>query len=162
LSGVASGHVQCGSCFRRKARIPFDLNRDWRPDVVQPDNTYSPPQNVTYSNFLERRVPAASTFRSVLPGAPITTCLPRTPCSTCSTSSVRSATRPPLSRYNGSESRHLDNLLNPGQPIPGNAPIVTRMPYPEWGPAGIQLLKADGVANYNGLAAKSASASEAI
>ena len=36
--------------------------------------------------------------------------------------------------YNGSESRHLDNLLNPGQPIPGNAPIVTRMPYPGWGP----------------------------
>jgi hypothetical protein len=34
------------------------------------------------------------------------------------------------------------NLLNPGQPIPGNAPIVTRMPYPEWGPAGIQFLKA--------------------
>jgi hypothetical protein len=56
--------------------------------------------------------------------------------------------------YNGSESRHLDNLLNPGQPIPGNAPIVTRMPYPEWGPAGIQFLKADGVGNYNALLGK--------
>jgi len=28
------------------------------------------------------------------------------------------------------------------------------MPYPEWGPAGIQFLKADGVGNYNGISGK--------
>src|SRR5260370_25078740 len=56
--------------------------------------------------------------------------------------------------FNGSESRHLANLLNASQPLPGNSPIVTRMPYPEWGPAGIQFLKADGVSNYNGISGK--------
>jgi len=55
--------------------------------------------------------------------------------------------------FNGSESRHLANLLNASQPLPGNAPIVTRMPFPSgtgWHP----VLKADGVANYNGVSGK--------
>jgi hypothetical protein len=56
--------------------------------------------------------------------------------------------------YNGSQSRHLDNLINAAAPIPGTAPIVTRLPYPEFGAAGIQFLKADGVGNYNGVGAK--------
>ncbi len=56
--------------------------------------------------------------------------------------------------YNGSESRHLDSLINAAAPIPGTAPILSRLPYPEFGAAGIQFLKADGVGNYNGLGAK--------
>ena len=56
--------------------------------------------------------------------------------------------------YNGSESRHLAALLNAAAPIPGTAAIVTRLPYPEFGAAGIQFLKADGVGNYNGIGAK--------
>jgi hypothetical protein len=56
--------------------------------------------------------------------------------------------------YNGSQSRHLDALLNAAAPIPGTAAIVTRLPYPEFGAAGIQFLKADGVGNYNGIGTK--------
>jgi hypothetical protein len=56
--------------------------------------------------------------------------------------------------YNGSESRHLDNLINAAAPLPGTASVLTRMPYPEFGAAGIQFLKADGVGNYNGIGAK--------
>ena len=56
--------------------------------------------------------------------------------------------------YNGSQSRHLDNLINAAAPIPGTASVITRMPYPEFGAAGIQFLKADGVGNYNGVGAK--------
>jgi hypothetical protein len=56
--------------------------------------------------------------------------------------------------YNGSQSRHLDSLVNAGAPLPGTASIINRMPYPEFGAAGIQFLKADGVGNYNGLGVK--------
>ena len=56
--------------------------------------------------------------------------------------------------YNGSQSRHLDNLINAAAPIPGTASVITRLPYPEFGAAGIQFLKADGVGNYNGVGAK--------
>jgi hypothetical protein len=56
--------------------------------------------------------------------------------------------------YNGSESRHLDGLINAAAPIPGTAAILSRLPYPEFGAAGIQFLKADGVGNYNGMGAK--------
>ena len=56
--------------------------------------------------------------------------------------------------YNGSQSRKVANLINAGQPLPGTAAILTRMPYPEFGASGIQFLKDDGVANYNGMGAK--------
>jgi hypothetical protein len=56
--------------------------------------------------------------------------------------------------YNGSESRHLAALLNAAAPIPGTAAVVSRLPYPEFGAAGIQFLKADGVGNYNGIGTK--------
>jgi hypothetical protein len=56
--------------------------------------------------------------------------------------------------YNGSQSRHLDNLINAAAPIPGTASVITRLPYPEFGAAGIQFLKADGVGNYNGMGVK--------
>jgi hypothetical protein len=56
--------------------------------------------------------------------------------------------------YNGSESRHLDALINQNAPIPGTAAIINRLPFPEFAAAGIQFLRADGVGNYNGLGAK--------
>src|SRR5205085_5233969 len=56
--------------------------------------------------------------------------------------------------YNGSQSRHLANLLNAAAPLPGTSSVLTRLPYPEFGAAGIQFLKNDGVGNYNGLGAK--------
>ena len=56
--------------------------------------------------------------------------------------------------YNGSQSRKVANLINAGQPLPGTSAVITRMPYPEFGAAGIQFLKDDGVANYNGMGAK--------
>lgn len=56
--------------------------------------------------------------------------------------------------YNGSQSRHLANLINAAAPIPGTASVINRLPYPEFGAAGIQFLKAEGVGNYNGVGAK--------
>ncbi|MDQ2945994.1 MAG: carboxypeptidase-like regulatory domain-containing protein [Acidobacteriota bacterium] len=56
--------------------------------------------------------------------------------------------------YNGSESRHLANLINAAAPIPGTSSVLTRLPYPEFGAAGIQFLKNDGVGNYNGFGTK--------
>jgi Carboxypeptidase regulatory-like domain/TonB dependent receptor len=56
--------------------------------------------------------------------------------------------------YNGSQSRHLDALINENAPIPGTAAILNRLPYPEFAAAGIQFLRADGVGNYNGMGAK--------
>ncbi len=56
--------------------------------------------------------------------------------------------------YNGSQSRKVANLINAGQPLPGTSAVITRMPYPEFGAAGIQFLKDDGIANYNGLGTK--------
>ena len=56
--------------------------------------------------------------------------------------------------YSGSESRHLDSLINAAAPIPGTASVISRLPYPEFGAAGIQFLKADGVGNYNGMGLK--------
>ena len=54
--------------------------------------------------------------------------------------------------YNGSQSRHVDNLSNENAPIPGITAFSTRAPYPEF--AGIQYLRAEGIANYNGLGVK--------
>ncbi len=54
--------------------------------------------------------------------------------------------------YNGSQSRHVDNLMNENAPLPGITAFATRAPYPEF--AGIQYLRAEGVANYNGLGMK--------
>jgi hypothetical protein len=56
--------------------------------------------------------------------------------------------------YNGTQSRHLDDLINAGQPVAGTAAVVTRLPYPEFGSQGIQYLHADGTANFNGFSAK--------
>jgi len=47
--------------------------------------------------------------------------------------------------YNGSQSRHLGNLINARSPFLAALPVITRMPYPEFGAAGIQFLKNDGV-----------------
>ena len=56
--------------------------------------------------------------------------------------------------YNGSQSRKLANLIMLRSLCPGATPVVTRLPYPEFGAAGIQFLKDDGTANYNGLGTK--------
>ena len=56
--------------------------------------------------------------------------------------------------YGGSQSRHLADLINAGQPVPGTASVVTRLPYPEFAAAGIQYLHDDGKGNYNSVSAK--------
>ena len=57
--------------------------------------------------------------------------------------------------YNGSQSRNLANLINANAAASRNHARSPRaLPYPEFGAAGIQYLKADGVGNYNGLGAK--------
>ena len=57
--------------------------------------------------------------------------------------------------YNGSQSRHLDHLINQNQPVlNASLPYVSRLPYPEFGASGIQWLNADSNGNYNGMSAK--------
>jgi hypothetical protein len=56
--------------------------------------------------------------------------------------------------YSGSQSQHLADLINAGQPVAGTANIVTRLPYPEFAAAGIQYLHDDGKGNYNSLGVK--------
>ena len=57
--------------------------------------------------------------------------------------------------YVGSQSRHLLYLSNQNQGIlNASLPAVQRLPYPEFGASGIQMLFADGTGNYNALAAK--------
>ena len=55
----------------------------------------------------------------------------------------------------GSQSRHLLYLANQNQGILNPAlPAVQRIPYPEFGASGIQMLFADGTGSYNALAGK--------
>ncbi|MDQ1473892.1 MAG: hypothetical protein QOJ99_5372, partial [Bryobacterales bacterium] len=54
--------------------------------------------------------------------------------------------------YAGSQSRKLGLLSNANAPIPGTTAFALRAPYPEF--LGIQYLRGDGIANYNGLATK--------
>ena len=133
----------------------FDLNRGLGGRTsYNPDNTYSVPQNVTYSNFLNTAALPAKLPIGLTWGASYH--LPTTYSMQYVLNIQRTfgkSTNVEVG-YNGSESRHTANLLNASQPLPGNTPIVTRMPFPEWGPAGIQFLKADGVANYNGVSGK--------
>ena len=56
--------------------------------------------------------------------------------------------------YNGSLGRHLADLINMNQPVPGTASAVSRLPYPEFGASGIQFLHADGISSYNGVSGK--------
>jgi hypothetical protein len=132
----------------------FDLNRGLggRTGTVE-QNSYSLPA-ITYQNFVNTATLPATLPVNLLWGADYH--LPTTYSMQYVLNVQRvlgNSTTLELG-YNGSESRHLDNLLNAGQPIPGSTPIVTRLPYPEFGAAGIQFLKADGVGNYNGVSAK--------
>jgi hypothetical protein len=56
--------------------------------------------------------------------------------------------------YIGTQSRHLDHLINQNQGILGTQAVALRLPYPEFGGAGIQYLTADGTGNYNALSAR--------
>ena len=132
----------------------FDLNRGLGGRTGRvPDNTYSAP-NFGYSNFINASVLPVTLPIGLTWGADYH--LP----TTYSMSYIFNVQRQ-LGRattveagYNGSLSRHTANLINAAQPLPGTTPVLTRMPYPEFGSAGIQFLKNDGVANYNGLGLK--------
>uniref|UniRef100_Q024A2 TonB-dependent receptor n=1 Tax=Solibacter usitatus (strain Ellin6076) TaxID=234267 RepID=Q024A2_SOLUE len=132
----------------------FDLNRGLGGRTGRtPDNTYSAP-NFGYSNFLN-----ASSLPVTLPVGltwGVDYNLPTTYSLTYLLNVQRSLGKSTTfeAGYSGSQSRHLANLINAAQPLPGSTPIVTRLPYPEFGAAGIQFLKDDGVGNYNGLGAK--------
>jgi hypothetical protein len=132
----------------------FDLNRGLGGRTGRtPDNTYSAP-NFGYSNFLN-----ASSLPVTLPVGltwGVDYNLPTTYSLTYLLNVQRTLGKSTTfeAGYSGSQSRHLANLINAAQPLPGSTPIVTRLPYPEFGAAGIQFLKDDGVGNYNGLGAK--------
>jgi hypothetical protein len=57
--------------------------------------------------------------------------------------------------YIGSQSRHLLYLSNQNQGVLNpSLPAVQRLPYPEFGASGIQMLFADGTGSYNALSGK--------
>ncbi len=57
--------------------------------------------------------------------------------------------------YIGSQSRHLTYLSNQNQGILNpSLPAVQRIPYPQFGASGIQMLFADGTGSYNALSGK--------
>ncbi|MCX6602868.1 MAG: carboxypeptidase-like regulatory domain-containing protein, partial [Acidobacteria bacterium] len=57
--------------------------------------------------------------------------------------------------YIGSQSRHLTYLSNQNQGIlNASLPAVQRLPYPQFGASGIQMLFADGTGSYNALSGK--------
>jgi hypothetical protein len=132
----------------------FDLNRGLGGRTGRtPDNTYSVP-NFTYTNFLNASVLPVTLPVGLTWGADYH--LPTTYSMTYLLNVQRTIGQATTieAGYNGSLSRHTANLINAAQPLPGTTPIVTRLPYPEYGAAGIQFLKNDGVANYNGLGVK--------
>jgi hypothetical protein len=132
----------------------FDLNRGLGGRTGRvPNNTYSVP-DFGYTNFINTAVlpvtlPVGLTWGSnqELPTTYSMTYLLNVQRSLGNSTTLEVG-------YNGSQSRKLANLINAAQPLPGSTPIVTRLPYPEFGAAGIQFLKNDGVANYNGLGTK--------
>ena len=132
----------------------FDLNRGLGGRTGRtPDNTYSAP-NFGYTNFLN-----TSSLPVTLPVGltwGVDYNLPTTYSLTYLLNVQRTLGKSTTleAGYSGSQSRHLANLINAAQPLPGSTPIVTRLPYPEFGAAGIQFLKDDGVGNYNGFGAK--------
>jgi hypothetical protein len=132
----------------------FDLNRGLGGRTGRvPDNTYSPP-NFGYSNFINASVLPVTLPVGLTWGADYH--LPTTYSMTYLLNVQRSLGRSTTieAGYNGSLSRHTANLINAAQPLPGTTPIVSRLPYPEYGAAGIQFLKNDGVGNYNGFGTK--------
>jgi hypothetical protein len=132
----------------------FDLNRGLGGRTGRvPDNTYSAP-NFGYSNFINASVLPVTLPIGLTWGADYH--LPTTYSMTYIFNVQRLLGKSTTieAGYNGSLSRHLANLINAAQPLPGTTPVLTRMPYPEFGSAGIQYLKDDGVGNYNGLGIK--------
>ena len=132
----------------------FDLNRGLGGRTGRvPNNTYSKPE-FGYTNFLDTAslpvtIPVGLTW-----GADYH--LPTTYSMTYVFNVQRTLGASSILEfgYNGSQSRHTANLINAAQPLPGSTPVITRMPYPEFGAAGIQFLKNDGVGNYNGFGTK--------
>jgi len=132
----------------------FDLNRGLGGRTGRvPDNTYSAP-NFGYSNFINASVLPVTLPIGLTWGADYH--LPTTYTMSYIFNVQRQLGRSTTveAGYNGSLSRHTANLINAAQPLPGTTPVLSRMPYPEFGSAGIQFLKNDGVANYNGLGLK--------
>ena len=132
----------------------FDLNRGLggRTGVVAP-TTYGQP-TFTYTNFISTAsfpvtVPIGLTW-GVNPHLPTSRSYQylMTVQRTLGKSTMLEAS------YIGSQSRHLDHLINENQGILGNQAEVLRLPYPEFGNSGIQYLTADGTGNYNALSGR--------
>ena len=132
----------------------FDMNRGLGGRTGRvPDNTWSPP-TFGYSNFINTSSLPVSIPSGLTWGADYN--LPTTYSMTYLLNIQRALGRSTTfeTGYNGTLSRHTANLINAAQPLPGTSAVVTRLPYPEFGAAGIQFLKDDGVANYNALGTK--------
>ncbi len=132
----------------------FDLNRGLGGRTGRvPDNTYSKP-SFGYTDFINASVLPVTLPVGLTWGADYY--LPTTYSMTYLLNVQRMFGNSTTleAGYTGSASRHTGNLINAAQPLPGSTPIITRMPYPEYGAAGIQYLKNDGVANYHGFGTK--------
>jgi hypothetical protein len=129
----------------------FDLNRGLggRTSIL-PDTTKAPTTN--YTNFINVAALPVNVVTGLTWGANPN--LPTTYSMQYVFNVQRSLGRSTTleAGYNGSQSRHVDNLTNENAPLPGITAFATRAPYPEF--AGIQYLRAEGIANYNSLGVK--------
>ena len=130
----------------------FDLNRGLAGRVARDADPNIP--NITYSSFLTG---AANPW--ILPAAPFLWSVEYEVSNTYSMMYLLNLQRQ-LSKdtvlevgYSGSQSRHLQGLVDPNGPMPGTVGSQqVRRPFPEFGT--IQMVHSDGTGNYNGLSAK--------
>ena len=101
----------------------FDLNRGLGGRTsYNPDNSYSPPQNITYSNFLNAASLPVNLPIGLTWGADYH--LPTTYSMQYIFNVQRSLGKSTTfeAGYSGSQSRHTANLINAAQPLPGRRP----------------------------------------
>lgn len=130
----------------------FDLNRGLAGRVARDGDPSIP--NLSYNSFLTG---AANPW--ILPAAPFLWSVKYEASNTYSMMYLFNVQREVAKNtvlevgYSGSQSRHLQGLMDPNAPVPGTTGTQqSRRPYQEYGT--IQMVHSDGNGNYNGLSAK--------
>lgn len=130
----------------------FDLNRGFAGRVARDGDPTIP--NLTYNTFLTQ---AATPW--ILPPGPFLWSVKYEASNTYSMMYLFNIQREFWGNtvlevgYSGSQSRHLQGLMDPNAPIPGTiGSQQSRRPYQEYGT--IQMVHSDGNGNYNGLSTK--------
>ena len=130
----------------------FDMNRGLggRASVLAPDTIHQP--TFSYTNFLSASSLPVNVTAGLVWGTNYDLPTTYTMNYLMNVQRVLGKSSTLEMGYNGSQSRKLALLTNQDAPLPGNAAIIKRSPYPEF--SGIQFLSADGVGNYNNFTTK--------